>query len=99
MPKKAVNQTPKQTGGRKVKLVEVTNSIQDAINEDLRARVDISAFTQEYVQELVVNTVGLHCKRCNSDQINVISKQTRSSDEATSKFYTCLNCGNKWRQD
>lgn len=86
------------TGGKRVKRIEVKNSLQDAINEDLRKRIKTEAFVQEVVQDLIVNTVGLKCKRCGSDQINVVSRQTRSSDEATSKFYTCLNCGNKWRQ-
>lgn len=87
-------------GGLKVKKnVDHKSTIQESINEDLLRTINIQAFLQEAIQYMVKNTVGIKCKKCGSDNVWVESKQVRSSDEATSKFYTCLQCGNKWRVD
>ena len=72
---------------------------QKLIDADLRARIPISAFIPDVVITMVKNTVGIKCKVCGSDNIYVESRQMRSADEAMTKFYTCLNCGNKWRFD
>lgn len=73
--------------------------IQRLINEDLRARIKTEGFKQEAIVTKIKNTVGIYCKVCKSDNVYVESKQVRSADEATTKFYTCLNCGNTWRFD
>lgn len=73
--------------------------LQRLIDKDLRARISTDAFKQAKVVTMVKNTVGIKCKRCGSDNVNVESKQVRSADEAMTKFYTCLDCGNKWRFD
>lgn len=78
-------------------MTELLNSIQAIINEDIDKMVDITLFKSEQTSVLIKNTVGIKCERCGSDNVNVFHKQMRSADEATSKFYTCLNCGNKWR--
>jgi DNA-directed RNA polymerase subunit M/transcription elongation factor TFIIS len=83
----------------KNKRITSEHIIQDAINSYFLKNMDMRAFTQEYVNDVVVNVVGIVCKNCGSDQINVQSKQVRSADEATTKFFTCLKCGNKWRKD
>ena len=36
------------------------------------------------------------CFKCKSDKIYYDTKQTRSSDEGATFFYTCLNCNAKW---
>jgi DNA-directed RNA polymerase subunit M/transcription elongation factor TFIIS len=83
----------------KARKLHADTTIQDTINSYFLKTIDIRAFTQEYVNNTVVNVVGIICKNCGSDQINVQSRQVRSADEATTKFFTCLKCGNKWRKD
>lgn len=73
--------------------------IQKLINQDLRPRIKTEGFKQAAVVRQIKNTVGIYCKVCKSDNVYVESKQVRSADEATTKFYTCLNCGNTWRFD
>lgn len=73
--------------------------LQRLIDKDLRERIPIDAFKQKNIVTMVKNTVGIKCKQCGSDNVYVESKQVRSADEAMTKFYTCLNCGNKWRFD
>ena len=73
--------------------------IQRLIDADLQERIPIDAFKQDKIVTMIKNTVGIKCKQCGSDNVYVESKQVRSADEAMTKFYTCLNCGNKWRFD
>lgn len=75
------------------------NVIQSKINDTIDKMYDISVFKTEQIITLIKNTVGIKCPRCKSENVNVYEKQTRSSDEAKSKFYTCIDCGNKWRKD
>lgn len=92
-----MNDIHDMTGGLKVKHAKVT--IQSEINKYLYKAVPISAFVQDVINTKVKNTVGITCKKCGSDNVFSESRQTRSSDEATTIFYTCLNCGNKWKMN
>jgi DNA-directed RNA polymerase subunit M/transcription elongation factor TFIIS len=38
------------------------------------------------------------CYRCNKRETIFYELQTRSADEPMTKFITCVNCGNHWRQ-
>ena len=72
------------------------SELQLLINEDLDANIDLSLYKTQYVETMIKNTVNIYCKMCKSDNVYVFAKQTRSSDEATTKYYTCIDCGNKW---
>lgn len=84
-------------GGVKVKKQAPKATIQTAINQYLYDSVPISAFIQETLNTKVKNTVGIKCHKCGSDNVFSESRQTRSGDEAMTIFYTCLNCGQKWK--
>lgn len=84
-------------GGLKVKKQQPKATIQSTINQYLYENIPISAFIQEVINVKVKNTVGIKCKKCQSDNIYSESRQTRSGDEAMTIFYECLNCGNKWK--
>jgi DNA-directed RNA polymerase subunit M/transcription elongation factor TFIIS len=38
------------------------------------------------------------CNRCKKRETTFYELQTRSADEPMTKFITCVNCGNHWRQ-
>ena len=84
-------------GGLKVKKQQPKITIQSTINQYLYENIPISAFIQEVINIKVKNTVGIKCKKCQSDNIYSESRQTRSGDEAMTIFYECLKCGNKWK--
>lgn len=72
--------------------------IQTIINEDLDATYDISLFITKEEKTQVKNTINEYCPVCKSDNVNVVQKQTRSGDEGATNFYTCLDCGHRWRR-
>lgn len=72
------------------------SQLQLMINDDLDKNIDLNIFKTQYVNTMIKNTVNIYCKMCRSDNVYVFTKQTRSSDEATTKYYTCIDCGNKW---
>jgi len=37
------------------------------------------------------------CRKCRSKKCTYAALQTRSSDEATTLFVTCLECGQRWK--
>lgn len=84
-------------GGLRVKKITHEYDIQDDINKELYERISIEAFIEKSIATKIKNTVGIHCKKCGSDNVFSESRQTRSADEAMTVFYTCLNCGNKWK--
>lgn len=43
------------------------------------------------------NTNMYQCRRCKSRECSYYELQTRSGDEPTTVFVTCLTCGNRWR--
>ena len=38
------------------------------------------------------------CGRCHKREATFYELQTRSADEPMTKFITCVNCGNHWKQ-
>jgi DNA-directed RNA polymerase subunit M/transcription elongation factor TFIIS len=38
------------------------------------------------------------CGKCKGDKVTFYERQTRSADEPMTRFITCINCGNKWKQ-
>lgn len=38
------------------------------------------------------------CPECGHDEAHYDLKQTRSADEAPTRFFECVKCGHKWRE-
>lgn len=59
--------------------------------EDLK--VEIIEQNQE-TKELP--TIAINCEKCGSGHAYFEQRQTRSADEASTLFFTCVGCGHKW---
>ena len=45
-----------------------------------------------------IATDMFRCGRCHKREATFYELQTRSADEPMTKFITCVNCGNHWKQ-
>jgi DNA-directed RNA polymerase subunit M len=44
-------------------------------------------------------TTNARCPDCGNDRAYWEMKQIRSADESETRFFTCTECGHKWRED
>ncbi|MFB6129988.1 MAG: transcription factor S [Salinigranum sp.] len=44
-------------------------------------------------------TTSIRCPKCGNDRAFWEMKQIRSADESETRFFTCTECGHKWRED
>lgn len=44
-------------------------------------------------------TTAIRCPECGHDRASYDMKQIRSADESETRFFTCTECGYKWRED
>ncbi|MFW5948250.1 MAG: transcription factor S, partial [Halolamina sp.] len=42
-------------------------------------------------------TTEIRCPECGHDRASYELKQIRSADESETRFFTCTECGHKWR--
>jgi DNA-directed RNA polymerase I subunit RPA12 len=79
--------------------VVVTTSKPNAFPSTLRTRLKTDL--QEVAEGGVQTDVGTKetCGKCGSDDARYYELQLRSADEGSTIFYTCQQCGHKWRND
>ncbi|SFR42471.1 transcription factor S [Halogeometricum limi] len=44
-------------------------------------------------------TTTVKCPNCGHDKARYEMKQIRSADESETRFFTCVECDHKWRED
>jgi DNA-directed RNA polymerase subunit M len=44
-------------------------------------------------------TTTVHCPNCGHDEAYWYMQQIRSADESETRFFVCLECEQKWRED
>jgi DNA-directed RNA polymerase subunit M len=44
-------------------------------------------------------TTEAQCPECGNDRAFWEMKQIRAADESETRFFTCTDCGHKWRED
>lgn len=54
-------------------------------------------FKEAYEIKQVSMSEVVRCGRCKNYKVTFYELQTRSADEPATTFYTCLYCGNKWK--
>ncbi len=75
-------------------------STKEKVNMKIKEKVDekqeISVIKEKEVD--VMPTVEALCKKCGHKEAHFWTSQTRSSDEAETKFYRCKKCSHTWRE-
>jgi DNA-directed RNA polymerase subunit M len=56
-------------------------------------------FIEDKEKTNVLPKTKIKCPKCNYNEAFWILRQMRGSDEPESRFYTCVKCGHKWRED
>ena len=51
----------------------------------------------KFTNNVEASTDMYTCGRCKSKKCTYYEMQTRSADEPTTVFVTCLNCGKNWK--
>jgi transcription elongation factor S-II len=54
-------------------------------------------FKAAYEIKQISMTDSVKCSRCKNNKISYYEFQTRSADEPMTCFFSCLVCGNKWK--
>jgi DNA-directed RNA polymerase subunit M len=44
-------------------------------------------------------TTNARCPECGHDRARYEMKQIRAADESETRFFTCVECDHKWRED
>ncbi len=67
------------------------------IKEDFRPiKKEKVVFIQKNKEEVLPKTTA-ECPKCHNDKAYYWIVQTRSSDEAPTKFLKCVKCEHRWR--
>ena len=53
--------------------------------------------SSKYTTNIEASTDMFTCKKCKSNRCTYYELQTRSADEPTTVFVTCLDCGKHWK--
>lgn len=80
---------PRCTYSSKTKVILKTSEKIDQKNKG------VSVSKQDTSVHPIVNET---CKECKHEKAYFWTVQTRASDEAETKFFKCVKCGNTWRE-
>jgi DNA-directed RNA polymerase subunit M len=73
--------------GQNVVKSKQVEDVRKSVMEDATNKMDLLPTTNEYV-----------CEKCGNGTAYYFMRQTRSADEATTRFLECTKCGYKWRE-
>ncbi len=75
-------------------LKRVKRNAQYEVSKEINAEE-----TVKYVEDIDMGEgVTEICPKCGHDKATYELKQTRSADEAPTRFFTCKKCKHKWRE-
>ena len=65
-------------------------------SEKIEAKEDVGILKKQDTEVLPIITET--CKKCGNEKAYFWTVQTRSGDEAETKFFKCVKCANTWRE-
>ncbi len=94
---------PKELAGKKSKLVckKCGYKSREKKSIILKEKVKLGREDKIEVIDQKVETlpkIKADCSKCGNKKAYYWLLQTRSSDEAETKFYECVKCGHRWRE-
>ena len=73
-----------------------TETDEVIITEKIEKKKDIEIIDEE--QEKTHPIIDIECPKCGHDKAEFWTRQTRSADEAETRFFKCVKCGHTWRE-
>ena len=70
--------------------------VKIATSEKINEKKEVAIVSKKDAQVLPI--VGEKCKECGNDKAYFWTVQTRSGDEAETKFFKCTKCEHTWRE-
>lgn len=71
----------------------------ETITEKVEHRNDVVVLDKSQDTRIKEDIIQCQNEECDSKQAYVEMRQMRSADEAPSRFYECVKCREKWRED
>lgn len=76
---------------------------EESLSDESEYEVSGKIIENEGVKDLgkdidMRSTINETCPECGHDKAYYELKQTRSADEAPTRFFTCAKCKHKWRE-
>ena len=65
------------------------------VSKDVKAEETVKMLGEDVDMR---STIKETCPECGHDEAHYELKQTRSADEAPTRFFTCAKCKHKWRE-
>lgn len=72
------------------------NKVKIKTSEKIEKKEDVAVVKSKDTQ--VFPVISGECKKCGNDKVYFWTAQTRSGDEAETKFFKCTKCENTWRE-
>jgi len=72
------------------------NKLKIISSEKMNARKEVAVVSSKELSTYPI--VDAECKKCGHGKAYFWTLQTRSSDEAETKFYKCTKCEHTWRE-
>jgi len=76
---------------------DIFNPYKSMYVSEINDKIRIEREMMNYTPTSNVSVEPCRKKTCKSTNTIYYQKQTRSADEPMTTFYTCLTCGEKWR--
>jgi len=74
---------------------KVDSEVKLEVSESIETAKEIVVVTEG--QDEINPKVDIECPKCKNKEAFFWTRQTRSSDEAETKFYKCTKCRHTWR--